>query len=38
MSQPEVIIFLIAIATIFWIVWRSSTHGKGKKENDGPGC
>jgi hypothetical protein len=36
MSQPEVVIFLIAIAMIFWIVWRYSTNGRGKNENDTP--
>jgi hypothetical protein len=34
MSQPQIIMVLIAIATIFWLAWRSAGHGKGNNDDD----
>lgn len=38
MSQPEVVIFFIAIAMIFWIVWRYSSQAQGKDKDDNRDC
>jgi hypothetical protein len=38
MSQPVFVIFLISIATIVWLAWRSTDSGKGKEGNDRPRC
>ena len=38
MSQPELVIFLIAIATIVWLAWRSSGQRKGKRGDDKGSC